>query len=88
MQRKVLKFRNIWNFKKLSVIEDLARQIEKMGVRVPVNMVIVMYFNLFLCCWMCTLTMCPGHTQKLSSDLILEGSKNWSWAEKKCDTFQ
>lgn len=40
----------MWNFKKLSMVEELAEQIEKVGVRAPVNIAIVMYFNLFLCC--------------------------------------
>lgn len=30
--------------------KELAEQIEKAGVRVPVNTAIVMHFNLFLCC--------------------------------------
>lgn len=64
---------------------------------------IVMYFNLFLCCWMCTLTMCPGHTQSLSlmlcwknSSLLLGreeawhapvGSPVWSMRLPKCGFF-
>lgn len=35
--------------------KELAEQIEKASVRVPVNTAIIMCFNLFLCCWMCTL---------------------------------
>ena len=50
MRRKVLEFRNMWNLKKLSMIEELAEQIEKVGVRVPVNIAIVVYFKLFLRC--------------------------------------